>query len=840
MPITLLQRIIKPTAVVTSLLLSMSAPSFSEGLAWETFLSFTPSTTGRTDAVAIFHQGTLYVLGGQPYRCPDSDPCTDPELGAADYLPAGGTDWLQGQAFDDRLQRLGGGVDGLERPVAFGGSQGDVPEATVRTFIYDTVRGDQTEPSLQRRNFTHTNFASATDHLGRLYAIGGGPGKTASAASPNRTDVERYDALSDTWTVLASLPQARANAAAAYDGQGHILVFGGYDALATERANNVLIYDTASNRWDILGSLPMPAAGDNRFSDQRALLGANGIIYIVGGINGPLGEGITRAQVYTYEPVTATWGSAPQLQTPRHAVALTLDDAGWLYALGGRNGNVGLSSNERLDTSPSGGECLTDPDCSDALACNGDEFCIDGSCLPGNPVECGADEICIAGGSCRVQRYDIIDLSALLGGGSATANAIDAGGRVVGGYFNSDDGQWHGFLYDGTVHDLGTGNARAIADDGWIAGDDGTAYLIDPLGTRTELGRLGGAGSVAYAVTNGGWVVGQSDTESGVGHAFLVRGPGAVMEDLGTLGDYSIAHGIDPNGMIVGESLVTSFDPHAEPFVFAATDPAPVMEEMPVGYPAGSARAINDLGHSTGWVANHVDNWGDAFVFDGAVTTKLGDMPGKAHSIGTAINNFDQVVGYAFGEWVDSGCCGLVWSNSIKRAYFHDGVTAVNLNDELPESSGWLLTLATGINDAGAIVGTGIRDGTGRAFLMIAHGSDQEGDGVPDSLDNCPSVYNPGQENVDTDRHGDVCDNCILVDNDDQRDTDNDLYGNICDPDFDDSLSIDFADLAIMKSLFFTTDAGADLDGSGAVDFADLAILKAMFFGAPGPSGLKP
>jgi probable HAF family extracellular repeat protein len=802
-PITLLYRNIKSTAVITAVLLSMlvtlSAPCFSEGLAWQSYVSFAPSTSGRTDAVAIFHQGTLYVLGGQPYRCPGVDPCAEPELGAADYLPAGGAAWLKGRPFDDRLQRLGGGVDALNRPVAFGGSQGDVTDATVRTFIYDTVQGDQTEPSLQRRNFSHSNFAWATDHLGRLYSIGGGPGETATAISPNRTDVERYDALSDSWTVLASLPEARANAAAAYDGQGHILVFGGYDGLATERASDVLIYDIANDRWDTLGQLPMPTVGDNGFSDQRARLGANGIVYIVGGINGPVGAGTTQAQVYTYEPVTATWGRAPPLTTPRHGVALTLDDSGWLYALGGRNGDVGLSSNERLDTRPAGDQCVTDPDCSDGLACNGEEFCIDGSCLPGIPVQCGPDEICISGGSCRLQRFDIIDLSALLGGASANAHGIDPTGRVVGDYFDSVDGKWHGFLYDGVMHDLGSGSARAISSDGWVAGDDGTAYVIDPAGTRTDLGKLGGSGSSAYAVSRGGWVVGQSDTESGVGHAFLVRGPGAAMEDLGTLGDYSIAHGIDLSGLIVGESLVTSLDPHAEPFVFDATDPLAVMEEMPVGYPAGSARAINDLGHSTGWVANHVDNWGDAFVFDGVVTTRLGDIPGKAHSIGTAINNADQVVGYAFGEWVDTGCCGRVWSNSIHRAYFHDGVTAVNLNDELPESSGWLLTRATGINDNGAIIGTGLFDGAGRAFLMIPHGSDQDGDGIPDSLDNCPTRHNPGQDNADTDHHGDVCDNCTLVENEDQRDTDNDDFGNICDPDFDNSLNIDFADLAVIK-----------------------------------------
>ena len=43
-----------------------------------------------------------------------------------------------------------------------------------------------------------------------------------------------------------------------------------------------------------------------------------------------------------------------------------------------------------------------------------------------------------------------------------------------------------------------------------------------------------------------------------------------------------------------------------------------------------------------------------------------------------------------------------------------------------------------------------------------------------------------------------------------------------------------------MKCVFFTTDADADLNGDGAVNFADLGLLKSMFFQPLGPSGLLP
>jgi cysteine-rich repeat protein len=50
-------------------------------------------------------------------------------------------------------------------------------------------------------------------------------------------------------------------------------------------------------------------------------------------------------------------------------------------------------------------------------------------------------------------------------------------------------------------------------------------------------------------------------------------------------------------------------------------------------------------------------------------------------------------------------------------------------------------------------------------------GPDFDGDGVPDSLDNCVYQYNPGQEDLDSDAMGDACDNCTRNYNPGQEDT---------------------------------------------------------------------
>ena len=58
---------------------------------------------------------------------------------------------------------------------------------------------------------------------------------------------------------------------------------------------------------------------------------------------------------------------------------------------------------------------------------------------------------------------------------------------------------------------------------------------------------------------------------------------------------------------------------------------------------------------------------------------------------------------------------------------------------------------------------------------------DSDGDGIPDSQDNCPTVFNPGQEDTDGDGIGDVCDNCPSIQNPNQQDTDGDGIGDVCD-----------------------------------------------------------
>lgn len=60
--------------------------------------------------------------------------------------------------------------------------------------------------------------------------------------------------------------------------------------------------------------------------------------------------------------------------------------------------------------------------------------------------------------------------------------------------------------------------------------------------------------------------------------------------------------------------------------------------------------------------------------------------------------------------------------------------------------------------------------------------SDQDGDGVPDVSDNCPTTPNTNQADSDNDGVGNVCDNCPNNANPNQADSDGDGLGDVCDP----------------------------------------------------------
>jgi hypothetical protein len=139
---------------------------------------------------------------------------------------------------------------------------------------------------------------------------------------------------------------------------------------------------------------------------------------------------------------------------------------------------------------------------------------------------------------------------------------------------------------------------------------------------------------------------------------------------------------------------------------------------------------------------------------------------------------------------------------------------------------------------SGEIVGRGLIDdnGTGQIDLsdftgkdvLVRVGSpdgstaqaastetDSDGDGIPDSRDNCTRVPNPRQQ-----------------------DTDSDGYGNACDADLNNDGIVNSLDLGQFRGQFGRRNVAGDINGDGIVNSIDVSAFSRLFGTRPGPSAL--
>lgn len=342
--------------IVLSVILTIGIRSMAQAQ-WE---YAAPMPAPKANTFAVTFQGDVYMVGGAPW-------VNGGDLDGSVYRLSNGV-WTVAAPLDGMGPAVGqgGGVDALGRILVFGGEiqgSGDLAESRVYEPI-DGTFGIPAEASLVNPRL---NFGLAVDDQHRIYRLGGG----CDICNNNQSICSRYDAVTDSWEQIAWLPWSRSSIAAVYDGRGHIWAFGGYTSFGLPRLIHTIRYTIATDTWETLGSLTLPMAT----SDARAVLGADGKLYFIGGLTGD-GPGTPTSAVYVLalDDTEPSWRPGPSLQTARYDFGVTLGDDQYIYVIGGMTTSGPTATVERLYTGavPAlpgdiNGDCAVDIDDLNAL-----------------------------------------------------------------------------------------------------------------------------------------------------------------------------------------------------------------------------------------------------------------------------------------------------------------------------------------------------------------------------------------------------------------------------------------------------------------------------------------
>ena len=295
------------------------------------------------------------------------------------------------------------------------------------------------------------------------------------------------------------------------------------------------------------------------------------------------------------------------------------------------------------------------------------------------------------------------------GGGTYGWRINESGDVAITG--NDADGNNHGCAnIDDTFYDCGTlggwgSRAFGVNDGGQVAGvarDASSrfhAYVWDTVSGIQELGV--GDYSWAWDINNAGTVVGTNHSVAFVWDS--VNGT----TSLDTLGGHSQAYMINGSGLIAGVARDSGDIPHA---VIWDTDLV-IHDLGTLGGPDAGAWGVNDAGQVVGGAMN-ADEQARAFIWDETNGIhELGYLTGWNSSWASDVNAGGAAVGSGYNTWSEYG------PTDGRAALFMNGTT-YDLNDMIPADSGWVLIGAYGINDYGQISGWGYLEGEVRAFRL--------------------------------------------------------------------------------------------------------------------------
>lgn len=330
----------------------------------------------------------------------------------------------------------------------------------------------------------------------------------------------------------------------------------------------------------------------------------------------------------------------------------------------------------------------------------------------------------------------------------ARANEINDSGEIVGDFLTSDN-RYHGFMYSAgtyTTYDEDTTESCGIFginSTGDFVGDVGNSSaraFVNIKGVKTEFTPSGAVSAYAYGINTADVVVGTYYDSSSKVHGFSratngtiteIAFPKATQTDVTGINDAGEITGtfINSSGVTYGFTLVkgtytqTDFAyttgvnktgayagytwgvPDGFPTAYVATPTKfTLTQDTLTGGTQGNLYGINNAGLTVG---NYVDSQGNkhGMILGGGVITNIDDPKG-VYTVCRGINSSSQVV----GNYYDSS------------GYPHGFLFSGGGFTDIPGPAGSVVNEATGINDAGDIVGDFFNPSNGNFHGFILKG----------------------------------------------------------------------------------------------------------------------
>ncbi|PIY18002.1 hypothetical protein COZ14_01325, partial [Candidatus Dojkabacteria bacterium CG_4_10_14_3_um_filter_Dojkabacteria_WS6_41_9] len=215
-------------------------------------------------------------------------------------------------------QTIGGVMNG--KFYVFGGRTGTLSTATSDVYEYDPA----TELWNQK---TSMNYARKSPvgavYDGKFYALGGFDENGAP-----QLDMEVFDPVANTWTVMTPPPDIQLTGASAQFIQGKLYVAGGTTSGTNPFSDTLYVYDLTNDNWTAETSMPKRLAGG-------ATAVMNGKFMYIGGTDESWDS---VNDIFVFNPALHTWNSGLSLPLELHrTVAQSV--GGILYVVGGRDIN---------------------------------------------------------------------------------------------------------------------------------------------------------------------------------------------------------------------------------------------------------------------------------------------------------------------------------------------------------------------------------------------------------------------------------------------------------------------------------------------------------------------